>query len=73
MLQNGVRRCDLCNREIPKGQRFIAHLVEKTEIPQGVNLTLADTTIDERGDIRMDICWTCQTNIGLLSGEEAVD
>ena len=63
----------MCNREIPKGERFIAHAIEKTDITAGANLTLTDMSVDSMGNITMDICWTCQANMGLLSGEEAVD
>ncbi len=64
MLKDGERRCDFCQSEIPKGERYIVKTFEKDEIPQ---------TFSYAGsDLRLDICKDCQIKMRLV-GEESVE
>ena len=64
MLRDGLRRCDMCQRRIAKGERYIVKTFEKDEIPEG--FSRAGT------DVRLDICKTCQARMK-LTGEESVN
>lgn len=68
MLVNDERRCDLCQREIAKGERYAIKRLDGSEIPEGFT---ARTFIDT-GQIVFNICQDCQSRMG-LSGEAAVD
>ena len=70
MLVNGKRRCDFCQREIVKGERYVVRRIDRSEIPP--NFTVTDMTLDESGQIRFDICRDCQNRMR-LSGEPSVD
>ena len=64
MLRDGLRRCDLCQREIAKGERYAVRRFERSEIPQGFS--------HRDGPIVIDICRDCQNRMGLV-GETAID
>lgn len=68
MLRDGLRSCDLCQREIAKGERYAMRRIDRSEIPKGFGIM----TSDESGQIQFDICRDCQNRMG-LSGEPAVD
>ena len=72
MLKNGVRHCDLCDREIANGERYVAQKIEKKDIPPAVNMNTSVMTVDDRGNVSMDICLACRTAMR-LSGEEVSD
>ena len=72
-MLKGVRRyCDLCDREIMKGHRYIAAIIERDLIP--VESKIADTglAVDRMGNIQADLCLTCSSTMMTLSGEERV-
>lgn len=64
MQRNGLRYCDLCQREVAKGERYIVKTFEKDEIPR--SFSHAGT------DLRLDICKDCQIKMKVV-GEESVD
>jgi len=70
MLRDGLRRCDLCQREIGDGEPYATKTIPRSEIPQG--FAAARMTPDESGHIQFDICADCQSRMR-LSGVAAVD
>ena len=72
MVKNGIRRCDVCDREIAKGETYVVTKIDKGYIPKGVNVASSRFNVDSLGNIHMDICMTCQKGMS-LSGEEMVN
>jgi len=70
MLRNGLHYCDLCQREIATGERYVVRRIDRSEIPQG--FAAAKMKPDGSAQIQFDICRDCQTRMG-LSGEVTVD
>lgn len=64
MLRDGLRSCDLCQRAIAKGERYIIRTFERDEIPRNFSRAGAK--------VRFDICKDCQDRMRLM-GEEAAD
>jgi hypothetical protein len=58
----------VCYREIKKGEKYIAHMIEKGEAP----LALADRAVDAAGNVQLDICLDCRGITG-MSGKEVVN
>ena len=72
MLRNGVRYCDVCDKEIAKGVRYLAAVIERDYIPLGANIKASGLTVDGLGNVRLDICWECHTGMS-LTGDEMVN
>lgn len=64
MLKDGERTCEMCQRVIAKGERYIIRMFEQDEIPQSFSQAGAR--------VRFDICKDCQDRLRVM-GEEAVD
>ena len=67
MLLNDKRHCDICEKEIAKGDRFTVHRIARWEVPFAV------AGLDHQGDFRLDICLSCRDAMGLVSGDEVVN
>ena len=72
MLRNELRYCDVCDREITKGARYVAAVIERGYIPPGANIKASGLSVDGLGNVRLDICWDCRTGMS-LTGEEMVN
>jgi len=72
MLRNGKRQCDVCEREIAKGERYIASLIERDSIPPNADIPRSGLAVDALGNVHVDICLACHTGMS-LSGEELVN
>lgn len=70
MIRDGVRVCDVCEGEIPKGETYRitrllpeqAQLFLDTQI-QDVDM-LPTWTQEENGKVRLDICLECHISMG---------
>ena len=71
MVKNSKRYCDLCEREIAKGDRYVAVLIEREMVPVELNVPKSGLLADELGNLRIDVCLACR-GIVRLSGEEAI-
>jgi len=72
MVKDGERRCDACDKEITKGERYFSAIIERDSIPSNANIADAGFTVDFLGNVRLDLCSTCHATM-LLSGEEMVN
>ena len=70
MLKDGERRCDICDRAIPKGERYFTVLVPRDFVPPGADIPHSGLAVDALGNVRVDMCETCKTAMR-LRGEEA--
>ena len=68
MVVNERRSCDVCYKEIKKGERYIAHTVQEDHVP----LALVERAVDVEGNVQLDICLDCRDITG-MSGKEAVN
>ena len=71
MVNGALRHCDVCDREIAKGNRYVAALIEREHIPPTANIAKSGLTVDGMGNIRLDICLVCGIATS-LSGEERI-
>ena len=71
MVNGALIHCDICDREIAKGNRYVAALIERDHIPPNANVPKSGLTVDGMGNIRLDICLVCHTATS-LSGEEQI-
>ena len=72
MRRNGTRYCDVCDREVAKGARYLAAVIERDHVPPNANIADTGFTVDALGNVRLDICWDCRTGMS-LTGEEMVN
>jgi hypothetical protein len=71
MLKDNLRHCDICNREITKGSRYLVHKIEKQDIPRAVDIRTQ--SVDADGNVLLDLCLVCRTKIGLRGRKRSVD
>ena len=72
MLKEGVRHCDVFDREFTKGERYVAALIERDHVPPNADIRQGGLTVDGMGNVRIDICLDCRQRMN-LSGEEVVN
>ena len=72
VLKNGIRQCDICDREIAKGQRYFTVLVERDTVPPNADIPRSGLAVDALGNVRVDMCVRCRNAMG-LQGEEVED
>ena len=68
MLANDKRICEVCYREIKKGEQYIAPQIARAEVPSA----MADRPVDAAGNFQLDICLDCRGITG-MSGQEVVN
>ena len=68
MMANDKRTCDVCYREITRGEKYIAHKMEKSHVP----LALVEREVDAEGNVQLDICLDCRAITG-MSGREVIN
>lgn len=79
MLKENSRLCDVCGEVIPKGTKYAVNIVPKgkAELFRSLNDSdpemSATTTVDARGNIRLDICLECRINMNIKGGTEQVN
>jgi hypothetical protein len=72
MLRDGVRHCDVCDQEIPEGERYVVSKISKDFVRSGTSPSEAGVAIDSLGNARLDICLDCRVNMR-VAGEERVN
>ena len=63
MVKNGVRFCDVCKEEIPKGERYRVNTILKDGVHLGDSEKETGFDMDARGNIRLDVCLDCWTHM----------
>lgn len=69
MLRDGERQCDICDRTIPKGERYFTVLVARDLVPVNADIPRSGLAVDALGNVRVDMCQQCKAGMG-LSGQE---
>jgi hypothetical protein len=77
MLKSGVRSCDVCDKVIPRGEKYAVSIVPeaRAQLFRSLNESSPDLaatfTVDEKGNVRLDICLECKLRMG--SATESVN
>ena len=71
MLTNDKRYCDLCEREIHNGERYIAAQIDRDLVPPNANIAGIGLTVDEMGNVHIHLCMNCRIGKSLV-GEELI-
>jgi hypothetical protein len=76
MVTNGVRTCDVCEDVIPIGAKYSVSFVPAIHVQSTRELLAHEGgqagTLDENGNLRLDICLDCRMNME-MPGEETVN
>jgi hypothetical protein len=59
MVTGGVRFCDICKEEIPKGARYRVNTILKNVLPPDPSKKEPGFDLDSQGNIRRDVCLDC--------------
>jgi hypothetical protein len=71
MFANGFLYCDLCQKEIPKGERYSTITVLKKHIAHDeLSPEEQGLLVDSEGNLQLDVCLRCRKNMP-LAGKEA--
>jgi hypothetical protein len=79
MLKEHTRTCDVCGESIPKGEKYAVNIVPKAKAELFWSLNGSDpemaatTTVDEKGNIRLEICLECRITMNVHGDTEHVN
>jgi len=59
MVTNGVRFCDICKEQIPKGARYRVNTILKNGLPPDPSKKETSFDVDSEGNVRRDVCLDC--------------
>jgi hypothetical protein len=68
MINGGVRTCDVCGEVIPRGTKYVMHVLPQyaAELLMDEDHEMVPTfTVDADGNVRLDICLNCKANMGI--------
>jgi hypothetical protein len=78
MLKGKIRHCDVCELVIPKGERYVASVIQRQMVAdfKALNASQPDMsvtyTLDDQGNAHVDICLDCKTGMD-IPGNEVVN